>query len=89
MKLRWTQRAVNDLRRIGRHIAKDKPMAATAFVGTVQARVDNLSLFPFMGRVGPLPDTRDLVVHRNYLVTYRVEADEVQVLQVWHVARKR
>jgi toxin ParE1/3/4 len=55
----------------------------------VKARVDNLGLFPFMGRVGTLPDTRELVVHRNYLVTYRVEADEVQVLQVWHVARKR
>jgi toxin ParE1/3/4 len=89
MKLRWTRRAVNDLRRIGRHIAKDKPMAATAFVAAVQERVDNLSLFPFMGRVGALPDTRDLVVHKNYLVTYRVEAGEVQVLQVWHVARKR
>ena len=31
----------------------------------------------------------ELIVHKNYLVTYRLRADEVQVLQVWHVARER
>jgi plasmid stabilization system protein ParE len=31
MKLRWTQRARRDLVEIGRHVARDKPMAAQAW----------------------------------------------------------
>ena len=65
----------------------DKPMAATEFVSAISEKVERLSEFPLMGRTGAYQDTRELVVHRNYLVTYRVRADEVQVLQVWHVAR--
>ena len=65
----------------------DKPTVATEFVLTISDKVDRLREFPFLGRTGAYQDTRELVVHRNYLVTYRVRGDEVQVLQVWHVAR--
>lgn len=63
-------------------------MVATDFVATIVEKVVRLEAFPFMGRTGTYQDTRELVVHRNYLVTYRIRNDEVQVLQVWHVARK-
>ena len=39
------------------------------------------------GRIGAYQDTRELVVHKNYIVTYRMRGDELEVLQVWHVAR--
>ena len=89
LRLRWSRRALNDLERIARHIGEDKPMAAADFVGAVRIGVGRLGTFPLLGRAGALDDTRELVVHRNYLVTYRVHGDEVQVLQVWHVARDR
>ena len=90
MKLRWTQRALADLQRlVDRIAADDKPMAAQAFVEAIADKVDRLQQFPLMGRQGRLEDTRELVVHKNYLVTYRLRADEVQLLQVWHVARER
>ena len=89
LRLRWSRRALADLERIARHIAADKPMAAVDFVAAVRKRVERLSAFPLLGRAGALDDTRELVVHRNYLVTYRVQGDEVQLLQVWHVARDR
>ena len=89
LRLRWSRRALGDLERIARHIAADKPMAAVDFVAAVRKRVERLSAFPLLGRAGALDDTRELVVHRNYLVTYRVQGDEVQLLQVWHVARAR
>lgn len=87
MKLRWTARALADLDRIASRIAKDKPLAATRFALAVQDRAAMLSSFPLLGRAGAYQDTRELVVHKNYLVTYRLRGDEVQVLQVWHVAR--
>ena len=90
MKLRWTGRALVDLQRLADRIAADdKPMAAQAFVEAIADKVDRLQQFPLMGRQGRLEDTRELVVHKNYLVTYRLRADEVQLLQVWHVARER
>ena len=89
LQLRWSRRALADLDRIACHIAADKPLAAAGFVAEVRAGVVRLVAFPMIGRAGALDDTRELVVHRNYLVTYRLRGDEVQVLQVWHVARNR
>lgn len=87
MKLRWTRRALADLTRIRERIAEDKPTAAAGFVLAIATKVDRLREFPLLGRIGAFEDTRELVVHRNYLVSYRVRGEEVQVLQVWHLAR--
>ena len=87
MNVRWSRRALADLSRISARIATDKPIAAAEFVSAISEKVERLSEFPLMGRAGAYQDTRELVVHKNYLVTYRVHGDEVQVLQVWHVAR--
>jgi addiction module RelE/StbE family toxin len=87
VKLYWTRRALADLTRIGDRIAADKPSAAETVLAAVSQQVGRLREFPLLGRTGVYQDTRELVVHKNYLVTYRVRGDEVQVLQVWHVAR--
>jgi toxin ParE1/3/4 len=89
VNVRWSRRALADLARIADHIALDKPLAASEFATAVAQKVERLREFPLLGRTGVYQDTRELVVHKNYLVTYRVRADEVQVLQVWHVARNR
>ena len=89
MKLRWTRRALADLTQISDRIAQDKPTVAYEFVQAIAGKVDRLIEFPLLGRIGAYQDTRELVVHRNYLVTYRVRGDEVQVLQVWHLARNQ
>ncbi|MBC7955891.1 MAG: type II toxin-antitoxin system RelE/ParE family toxin [Cytophagales bacterium] len=87
MRLRWTRRALADLGRIADRIAADKPAAATEFVKVVAEKVARLQEFPLLGRAGAYQDTRELVVHKNYLVTYRVRGEDIDVLQVWHLAR--
>ena len=95
MKLRWSRRALLDLQRLASRIeAHDKPLAAQAFVDAIfvdaiREKVGRLEAFPLLGRQGRLQDTRELIVHRNYFVSYRLRADEVQLLQIWHVARER
>lgn len=89
MKVRWSQRALVNLERIADHIAADKPLAARAFATSVRHKVAALADFPLLGRPGAYQDTRELVVHRNYIVMYRLRAAEVQVLQIWHVARNK
>jgi plasmid stabilization system protein ParE len=29
------------------------------------------------------------VIHRNYLVSYRLRPDKVEILDIWHSARQR
>lgn len=89
MKLVWTRRALADLRRIADHIAADNPLAAGRWVEDIRTKAMNLQHFPLMGRIGAYQDTRELVVHRNYLLTYRVRGDQVQIPQVWHAAQQR
>jgi addiction module RelE/StbE family toxin len=87
VKLGWTRRALADLDRIADRIAADKPVAASEFVQAVADKVARLEEFPLLGRAGAYQDTRELVVHKNYLVTYRVRGNDIDVLQVWHLAR--
>ena len=58
-------------------------------VSSIRAKVGRLERFPLIGRTGVYADTRELVVHKNCIVTYRVRADEIQLLQVWHSAQQR
>lgn len=89
MKLCWSRRALRDLQRLADRIAADKPLAATEFVDSLIARLALLVDQPLMGRQGALEDTRELVLHKHYLITYRLRGDEVQLLQLWHLAQDR
>lgn len=62
---------------------------AATFVAELRDKVALLERFPFLGRVGVRDGTREFVVHRNYLVSCRVRADAVEVLQLWHAAQLR
>ena len=89
MKLRWSSRALLDLQRLADCTATDgKPMAATAFATGIFEAAKLLADQPLMGRAGRRHDTREWIVHRNHLLVYRVRGDEVQILQLWHVARQ-
>lgn len=88
LDLIWSGRALTDLTRILDYVAQDKPDAAQALAIDIRARTERLRQHPYMGREST-PNARELVVHRNYLVTYRIKPGRVEILQVWHVARQR
>lgn len=87
MELRWTRRALGNLEHIATYIAQDNPARAASFVGEIKEKTELLSKFPALGRPGRVPGTRELVVHENYVVPYRVKDETVQILRVQHVAR--
>lgn len=89
MKLEWTRAALADLRQILDFIAEDNPHAARALAAGFRQAAEHLALHPFIGRRGDLEGTRELMLHRNYLLTYRVSSEAVEILQIWHVAQKR
>jgi toxin ParE1/3/4 len=89
MRIVWTRVANLMLDGVGAYIAKDNPKAATKLLKQIRKSVKLLQAHPFMGRRTEFEGVRELVAHPNYLVSYRVSTDTVQVLQVWHVAQQR
>ncbi len=86
MELRWTRKALENLDQIGSYIAQSNPARASSFVGEIKEKIELLVLFPALGRPGRVPGTRELIVHENYVVPYRVKGDAVQIIRVQHVA---
>lgn len=89
MKLRWTAPALCDLEAIGDAIARDDPGAAARMVTRILDQADRLADFPHIGRPGRVPGTRELVVTGTpYIVPYRVRDADVELLAVFHGARR-
>ena len=82
--------AREDLRAIVQYIGKDNPARAKSFGKELRDKTKPLAQHPGLGRPGRLPGIRELVVHPNYLVFYRVLAEgrTVQILRVKHSAQR-
>lgn len=89
MRVRWTAPAHRDLETIGDGIARDSPVAAEKLITRIFDQTDALATFPNMGRAGRVPGTRELVISDTpFIAPYRVRGDCVEVLAVFHGARK-
>ena len=43
---------------------------------------------PFIYRIGRVPETREMVVHPNYIVIYRILKDRIEIVGVMHARRR-
>src|SRR6266550_575155 len=82
-EVKWLRAALADLDHIADFIARDNPDRAQSFVHEIFNQVEALRRFPFMGPSSEDIDARELVVHRNYLVVYRLVGETVEILQIW------
>lgn len=85
--------ARDDLRAIVCYIGKDSPKRAKSLGQELRDKTKTLAQHPELGRHGRpgLPEwLRELVVHPNYIVFYRVlpDARTVQILRVKHAAQQ-
>lgn len=89
MKIEWTEPARRDLQEIVLYIAQDNPYAARALQVQIRERVTLLQDNPDLGRPGRIDGTRELVMANNpYILPYRVRQDRIEMLAVYHGARK-
>ena len=84
MRVVWLRRAVRNLDAILAYISRDNPVAARHLVRAIRHQVDLLASQPELGRPGRVVGTRELVVHENYALPYRVAGDQVEILCVQH-----
>lgn len=87
MKLVWRELAMVDRERIMDFIAQDKPFAALALDESFETHAERLTANPYLYKPGRLAGTREIVVHPNYIMVYRVDGDTITVLRVMHAAQ--
>ncbi|HUO94333.1 MAG TPA: type II toxin-antitoxin system RelE/ParE family toxin [Rhizomicrobium sp.] len=86
----WSPEALDDLVSLRTYIEQDDPAAARRVALHVVRNVETLlSDNPKIGRPGRVPGTRELVIPRTpFVVPYRVRGGTVQILRVFHGARR-
>ena len=88
-RIRWLKLAKDDLFRSKEYISRENPSAAVKVVLKIIACVELLRDNPAMGRPGRVPGTRELVVPgSSFIVPYRKKSNVIEVLRVFHQARK-
>jgi len=70
-----------------RYIATDNPTAAKKLRDSIKDQVQSLEQFPERYRKGRETDTRELVVHPNYIVVYRI-THSIEILRVLHARQE-
>jgi toxin ParE1/3/4 len=86
--IHWKKQAINDLIRIGQHIAKDSPANAGKMIDLIEDKVMPLAAHPHIGHIGHKRGTYELVAHESYVVIYRVLTKKIDILRVKHTAQQ-
>jgi toxin ParE1/3/4 len=90
MKVRYTRRALADLRSIVSHIADDNPAAAERVRRRILNTIELVSTRPFIGmKNARAPELRScLVPGYPYRVHYLSGLNEIVIVHVRHTARR-
>lgn len=87
MLVEWRPEARADLLQILEYMSDRNLAAASELYQAIEAAVSALPQHPYLYRSGRVPATRELVVHPNYLVVYRV-TDRIEVVAVLHARQQ-
>ncbi len=92
MKLRFTRRVARDLAEIADYIRERSPNSASRVRTAILGSLQDIVLFPELGRRQRVEGIRKLVVREYpYLVYYSTDRsiDEIVILTIQHQARRR
>lgn len=85
--VKWRPEAILALTEIIDCIEQHNPVAAAALHRTIVVATEGLSSVPYGFKPGRLSGTREMVVHPNYLVVYRV-MEQIEILGVLHTRQE-
>ena len=90
MKLVWHPLTRHDFADLIAFVSEDNPKAVRGIVQRIRKAALALFAHPALGRPGRVLGTREMFVPRTpYLLPYRVMGGEVEILRVYHTARRR
>lgn len=90
MNIVWSPEAITDLISLRTYIAERNPDAAQRTAQRIIEMVEAvLAPNPHIGRPGRVPGTREFVIAATpYVVPYRMRGDALEILRVYHGARR-
>lgn len=88
MKVIWSADADRDLSEIIEFIWLDSPAAAVRMNAVFQSAARRLETFPYSGRAGALPGTREMIPHPSYRMVYEIRHETVIIVAVVSTARQ-
>lgn len=91
-KIKWTEKASNNLQGIYEYIARDSKTYAARFIKSLINATLKLEEMPYCGRIVPELESYGFreVIYQNYRIVYRVRegTDDIEILAVVHGARE-
>jgi toxin ParE1/3/4 len=83
----WSQDARHDLWQILDFIGDKNTVAAFNLFHDIESATTNLAQNPYLYKLGRVTGTREIIVHPNYIVVYRV-LDNIEILNVLHARQQ-
>ncbi|MGD0736004.1 MAG: type II toxin-antitoxin system RelE/ParE family toxin [Terracidiphilus sp.] len=88
MKILWSATSVKHLQESVEYIQGQSADGAITVRRRILETVWRIGEMPYSGREGRIEGTREAVVPRTqYIVAYRVSAQSLDVLGIWHASR--
>ena len=84
LPVHWLANASNNLATIIEFIAERNEAAAAHLLNDIERATSQLPQHPYLYRPGRLAGTREIVVHPNYIVVYRVCPNVIEIIAVLH-----
>lgn len=88
MQINWSEQALSEAENIVNYIAEDNVVAVLEMDDLIRNLVLILKQIPHAGRYGRVANTRELVIHHNYIVVYEIGLDSITLLNVKHTSQK-
>ena len=90
MKIRYSARALADVRQIHGFLFDRSPIGARHVLEKIKAAIDLLGEMPLSGRSTDIHSVRTARVMRYpYRIFYRIEGGTVQIVHIRHTARRQ
>lgn len=90
MAVRWRKRSLLDLDRLQQWLLTLERSEPELTINRIRASGERLGRLGDIGRPGARAGTREFPVRgAPYLLVYRMDGDDVEILAVYHMAQKR
>ena len=76
--------AQQELLQIKWYIAQDSQFYANKTVNEINKRINNLSLFPEMGKVIDKDENIRQIIYKSYKILYRFNSENIYILHIIH-----
>jgi toxin ParE1/3/4 len=88
MTVRWLAEALINLADILDAVSEESRQGASMLATEIESKTARLETHPKLYKAGRVRGTRECVVTENYLLIYRLQGDDVQILRVLHARQQ-